>query len=58
MSFKFIFTLRVIIIIEKKKVRTKREVEVLFYKPITVSIDDMDKFEKKDMKKKRPVKNT
>ena len=29
-----------------------------FFKPIIVSIDDMDRFEKKKMKKIRPVKNT
>ena len=29
-----------------------------FFKPIFVSIDDMDRFEKKEMKKIRPVKNT
>ena len=27
------------------------------FKPITVSIDDMDRFEKKEMKKIRPIKN-
>ena len=29
-----------------------------FFKPIFVSIDDMDRFQKKEMKKIRPVKNT
>ena len=29
-----------------------------FLKPIIVSIDDMDRFEKKEMKKIRPIKNT
>ena len=27
------------------------------FKPIIVSIDDMDRFEKKEMKKIRPIKN-
>ena len=31
--------------------------EELFFKPINVSIDDMDKFEQKEMKKKIPIKN-
>ena len=30
----------------------------LFFKPIMVSIDDVDKFEEKTMKKMRPVKHT
>ena len=29
-----------------------------FFKPIIVSIDDMDRFEKKEMKKIRPIKNS
>ena len=28
------------------------------FKPIIVSVDDMDKFEQNEMKKIRPVKNT
>ena len=36
----------------------KREIEVLFFKPIIVSIDHMDKFEQKEMKKIRPIKNS
>ena len=39
-----------------REVKIKREMEELF-KWITVSIDDMDKFEQKEMKKKRPIKN-
>ena len=39
------------------KVKIKTEIEVLFFKPITVSINDMDRFEKK-MKKIRPIKST
>ena len=41
-----------------KEVNIKREIEKLFFKPIIVSIDDIDKFEKKEMKKIRPIKNT
>ena len=33
-----------------------REIEELFYKPIIVSKDDMDKFEEQEMKKIRPIK--
>ena len=32
-----------------------RETEKLFYKPIIVSKDDMDKFEEQEMKKIRPI---
>ena len=38
--------------------KIKREIKEIFSKPITVSIDDMDKFERKEMKKIRPIKNT
>ena len=41
-----------------REVKIKRKIEELFFKLITVSIDDMGKFEQKEMKKKRPVKNT
>ena len=33
------------------KVKTKREIQDLFFKPIIVSIDDIDEFEQKEMKK-------
>ena len=33
-----------------------REIEELFYKPIIVSKDHMDKFEEQEMKKIRPIK--
>ena len=39
---------------EKKSKRDRRAI----FKPIIVSIDDMDKFEEKGMKKIRPIKNT
>ena len=44
--------------LEDRQVKIKREIEELFLKPIAVSIDDMDSFEKNEMKKVRPVKNT
>ena len=40
------------------KVKIKREIKELFFYPIIVSIDDMDKFEEKEMKKIRAIKNT
>ena len=36
--------------------KIKREIEELFYKPITVFKDDMNKFEKQEMKKVMPIK--
>ena len=39
------------------EVKIKREKDKLFFKPIIMSIDDMDKFEQKENKKK-PIKNT
>ena len=42
----------------KEKVKIKRAIEELFLKPIIVSIDDMDKFEEKEMNKVRPIENT
>ena len=40
------------------EVKTKREMKELFFKPIVVSIDDMDKFDEKGTKKIRLIKNT
>ena len=40
-----------------RKVKIKREIEKLFLKPILVFIDDMVKFEKKEMNKISPIKN-
>ena len=34
------------------KIKIRREIEDLFFKPIIVSIDDMDKLEEKEMKKR------
>ena len=41
-----------------RDVKIKREIEELPFKPIIVSIDDMHKFEQKEMKKIKPIKNT
>ena len=41
-----------------REVKIKRQMEELFFKPIIVSIDDMDKFKQKEIKKKRSIKNT
>ena len=41
-----------------REVKIKRAIEELFLKPINVYIDDKDKFEKKEIKKIRPIKNT
>ena len=41
-----------------RDVKIKREIEELLFKPIIVSIDDMYKFEQKEMKKIKPIKNT
>ena len=41
-----------------REVKIEKEIENLFFKPIIVFIDDMDKFKEKEMKKIRPVKNT
>ena len=42
--------------LKDREVKIKREIEELYLKPITVSLDDMDKFEQKEMKKIRPIK--
>ena len=44
--------------LKDRKVKIKREIEQLFFKPIIVSIDHTDKFEEKGMKKIRLIKNT
>ena len=41
---------------KESEVKLKRELEELFLKPIIVSIDDIDQFEEKEMKKTRPMK--
>ena len=42
--------------LKDREVKTKREIGELFLKPIIVSIDDMDNFEQKEMKKIRLLK--
>ena len=42
--------------LKDRDIEIKREVEELFFKPIIVSIDDMGKFEEKEMKKIRTIK--
>ena len=44
--------------LKDREVKIKREIEELFFKLIIVSVDDMDRFGKKEMKKIRPIKNT
>ena len=44
--------------LKDREVKIKREIEELLFKPIIVYIDDMDKFEQKEMRKIRPIKNT
>ena len=43
--------------LKDREIKIKREMEELFFKPIMVLIDDIDKFERKEMKKIRPIKN-
>ena len=42
--------------IKRREMKIIREIEELFLKPII--IDDMGKFDRKEMKKKKPIKNT
>ena len=42
--------------LKDKEVKIKREMEQIFFKPINLSIDDMEKFDQKDMDKKSPIK--
>ena len=44
--------------LKDREVKIEREIEELFFKPIIVSIDYMDKFGEKEMKKIRAIKNT
>ena len=39
------------------EVKIKRKIEKLFFELITISIDDIDKFEQIELKKKRPNKS-
>ena len=44
--------------LKEMEVKIKREIEELYFKPIIVSIDDVNKFEEKEMKNLGPIKNT
>ena len=44
--------------LKDREVKIKRAIEELFFKSIILSIDDMDKFEQKNMRKISPIKNT
>ena len=44
--------------LKDRELKIKSETEELFFEPIFLSIDDRNKFEPKEMKKKRPIKNT
>ena len=44
--------------LKDREVKIKKEIEEPFFKPIMVSIDDMDKFKQKEMNKIRSIKNT
>ena len=41
--------------LKDREEKIKREIEELFYKPIILSKDDLDKFEEQEMKKIRPI---
>ena len=43
-------------VLKDREEKIKRETEKLFYKPVTVSKNDMDKSEEQEMKKIRPIK--
>ena len=44
--------------LNSRDVKVKIQIEELFFKPIMVSLDTMDNFEQKEIKKIRPIKNT
>ena len=44
--------------LKDREVKIKRDIEEIFFKPIIVHIDDMDKFEQKETNQTRPIKNT
>ena len=44
--------------LKDREVEIKKDMKELFFKPITLSIDDMDNFEEKELKKIRPIKNS
>ena len=44
--------------LKDREVEIKKDMKELFFKPITLSIDDMSNFEEKELKKIRPIKNS
>ena len=44
--------------LNSRDVKVKIQIEELFFKPIMVSLDTMNNFEQKEIKKIRPIKNT
>ena len=44
--------------LKDRVIKFKREIKELFFKLVILSIDDMDKFGQKEMKKIRSIKNT
>ena len=45
--------------LKSRKIKVKREIETSwFFKPIIMSINDMGKFEQKEIKEKRPLGKT
>ena len=48
---------KVLIEFKDREIKIKRAIEVLFFKPIIASTDDMENFEEKEMKKVPPFKN-
>ena len=44
--------------LKDRELKIKKEIEELLFKLMIVSLDDMDKFEQKEMKKIRSIKNT
>ena len=44
--------------LKDRETKIKREIGKLFFKSNNITIDDIDRFEKVEMKKIRPIKNT
>ena len=44
--------------LKDREVKISRDIEELYFKPIIVSIDNMDKFEQEEMKKIGPIRNS
>ena len=44
--------------LKDRDAKIKREIKELFFKPVMLSTDDMDKFEEREIKKIMPIKNT